>query len=460
MRRHVIGLLVLGVFVLSAGASGAAAATSWRSLGTSGQLNVSDLVGTARSTDGALHVGWHRRTDAGLYDLLQTPVSATGAVGAPVPIVSGWASVEGPTLLASGNALFAFFSGTRTLVTGDPTEGLDSAISADAGATWSVSPAAAATGDFAGQRDASVAIGPGGALAAWYSERDTVVHVGTDPAAQPNQRGYGPGTDQAIAVSGAAAMVAWCTGVQGPNGVFVQPVDPASGAPAGAAQLVPGSTSPGSGGGPAEAFCPASTRVPLVARQGKGFFVATVDGTRRSVRGWRAGAAKALTLAGGPSYKQQVAAAASPGPKASVWVGWYDDGHLKLRRSNGTATVFGATVTLDAPRDGTLYGLDLNAQADRVDLIARVQHGDGSVGLEHAQSYPGLTLETTSGARPSFRVLDAGDPVSGATVTVAGDSAKTGSDGRASVKVARAGRYTARATKAKYVGAEGRVTVR
>lgn len=459
MRRHVTGLLLLGILALGMGAPGAGAATPWRSLGTSGQLNISDLVGTARTTDGALHVAWHRRAATGYYDLFQTPVSPTGTVGAPLPIVSGWASVEGPTLVASGNALFAFFSGTSTLDAGDPTEGLDSSISADGGTTWNLAPTAAAKRDFAGQRDASVAIGPSGALAAWYSERETVVHLGTDPAT-PNQRGYGAGTGQAIAVSGTAAMVAWCTSVQGPNGVFVAPVNPADGTPAGAARIVPDSTSPGSGGGPVEAFCPATARVPLVARQDKGFFVATVDGARRTVHGWRAGASKAVTLAGGSSYKQHVAAAASPGPKASVWAGWYDDGKLKLRRSNGAATVFGATVTLDAPRDGTVYGLDLNAQADRVDLVARVQHADGTVGLEHAQSYPGLTLEATSGTRPSFRVLDAGDPVAGAKVTVAGHSATTASNGRVSISVPRPGRYTAEATKAKYVGADARVTVR
>ena len=104
------------------------------------------------------------------------------------------------------------------------------------------------------------------------------MHFGTDPTTV-NQRGYGLGTGQAIAVSGDSALVAWCTGVQGPNGVFVQSVDPATGAPAGPARIVPGSTSPASGGA-AEAFCPASTRVPLVARQGKGFFVATVNGRR------------------------------------------------------------------------------------------------------------------------------------------------------------------------------------
>jgi hypothetical protein len=167
-------------------------------------------------------------------------------------------------LLASGSALFAFFSGTQTLVTGDPHEGLDYAITSDGGTTWALAPTAVAAGDFAGQRDASVALGPDGTLSSWYAGEETVVHFGTDPATI-NQRGYGLGTGQAVAVSGNSALVAWCTGVQGPNGIFVQAIDPATGAPAGAARLVPGSTS--RVGGQAEAFCPASTRVPLVARQ-------------------------------------------------------------------------------------------------------------------------------------------------------------------------------------------------
>jgi hypothetical protein len=443
---------------LLASSADAGAATAWRSLGTSGQLNISDLVGTARGSDGTLHVAWSRRASNGLYDLLQTPVLAGGAVGPPGVIVTGWANIEGPTLVAAGSALLAFFSGSQTQVTGDPHEGVDDAITADGGGTWALAPTAVAAGDFAGERDASVALGPDGALTSWYAGEETVVHFGTDPATV-NQRGYGLGTGQAIAVSGDSALVAWCTGVQGPNGVFVQSVDPATGAPGSTARIVPGSTSKVSGG-PAEAFCPASTRVPLVARQTKGFFVATVNGNRHTVYGWRVGAAGSETLAGGSSFKQYVAAAASPGPKASVWVGWvHDDGDITVRRSNPNATVFGAPVTLNGPRDGSIYGLDLNAQADRIDLITRVEHDSGLVGLEHAQSYPGLTLIAADGTQPSFRVLDAGDPVEHATVTVAGHSARTGSDGRVTLTVDHPGRYTARATAPKYVGAAARVTV-
>jgi hypothetical protein len=445
------------VTALLASAASAGAAASWRSLGTSGQLNISDLVGTARGSDGTLHVAWSRRTSNGLYDLMQTPVAAGGTVRSPGPIVTGWANVEGPTLLASGSSLLAFFSGTQTLVTGDPHEGVDYATTADGGATWALAPTALAAGDFAGERDASVALGPNGSLTSWYAGEETVVHFGTDPTTI-NQRGYGLGTGQSIAVSGNSALVAWCTGVQGPNGVFVQSVDPATGAPAGAARIVPGSTSRGPGGA-AEAFCPASTRVPLVARQAKGFFVATVDGKRRTVYGWSVGAARPLRLAGGSSFKQQVATAASPGPKASVWVGWVQDGTVMVRRSNPGASVFGATVTLNGPRDGGIDGLDLNAQDDRVDLVTRVQHDSGAVGLEHTQSYPGLTLIAANGRRPSFRVLDAGDPVKYATVTVGGHSASTGSDGRVTLTVDHPGRYTARATAPRYVGASARVVV-
>lgn len=456
--RMVLGACAV-VLALLASAASAWAASSWRSLGTSGQLGIADLVGTTRGSDGTLHVAWHRRTSSGLYDLMQTPVTAGGAVRSPGPIVTGWASVEGPTLLASGSALFAFFSGTQTLVTGDPHEGVDSAVSADGGKSWALTPTAVAAGDFAGQRDASVALGADGALSSWYAGEETVVHFGTDPTTL-NQRGYGLGTGQAITVSGDSALVAWCTGVQGPNGIFVQSVDAATGAPAGPATLVPGSTSRGSGGA-AEAFCPASARVPLVARQTKGFFVATVDGSRRTVYGWSVGAARPHRLAAGSSYKQYVADAASPGPKASVWVGWVGEGgKVIVRRSNGNASVFGAPVTLNGPRDGSIFGLDLNAQADRVDLIARVQHDSGVVGLEHAQSYPGLTLVATSGRQPSFRVLDAGDPVKHATVTVAGRRGVTGSDGRVTLTVDHPGRYTAHVTAPKYVGASARVVVR
>ena len=75
--------------------------------------------------------------------------------------------------------------------------------------------------------------------------------------------------------------------------------------------------------------------------------------------------------------------------------------------------------------------------------------------IEHTQTFPGLTLVAVRGQRAPFRVLDAGDPVKDATVTVAGRSATTGADGRGMITVARPGRYVARATAPRYVGSAG-----
>jgi hypothetical protein len=176
--------------------------------------------------------------------------------------------------------------------------------------------------------------------------------------------------------------------------------------------------------------------------------------------GWTVGAAHPHRLAGGSSYRQYVAAAASPGPKASVWAGWVNENeNIVVRRSNATATVFGAPVTLPGPQGGSSFGLDLNAQADRVDLVLRIQRSDGSVGLEHAQTFPGLTLVASGRRHLSFQVLDAGDPVRNATVMVAGRSGVTGTDGRVTITVTRPARCSVHASAPKYVSASAPVTV-
>jgi hypothetical protein len=439
------------------GAAGAGAAPGrWSPVGTTGQLNISDLVGLARTADGSLHVAWQRRTPDGLYDLLQTPVTAAGAVRASVPIVAGWASIEGPSLVAQGSTLSAFFSGTQTTTTGDPHEGLDLATSGDGGATWALAPAAIASGDFASSRDAGVVAVGSTFVQSWYAGEETVVHAGLDKTVAA-QRGYGSGTDQSLAADAAGAvLVAWCTGVQGANGVFVQPVDPSSGAPGGGATLMPGSTALASG--TPETFCPASTRVPLVAREGGGFYVVSTDVNRRAVRIWRVGSAASATLAGGTTTKQQLALATAPGGR--LWAGWMEDGRLKLRRSNRAATVFGATVTVGGPPgDGGVYQLDLSGQADRVDAVTRTEKSGSGVALYHAQSYPGLTLTARGGRRAVFGVTDAGDAVSGATIRVAGHTVTTNGRGQASVTLP-SGRYTATASKDKYVSASAALRVR
>ncbi|MDX6701774.1 MAG: hypothetical protein QOF26_2000, partial [Baekduia sp.] len=107
LPAQAIGGVVAATLLLAAAGSGAGAASAapWAPVGTSGQLNVSDNVGLARTSDGVLHVAWFRRTPEGLYDTLQTPIAAAGTAGTAVPIVTGWASVEGPSLVGQGTSL-------------------------------------------------------------------------------------------------------------------------------------------------------------------------------------------------------------------------------------------------------------------------------------------------------------------------------------------------------------------
>jgi hypothetical protein len=451
-RRSLVRLAAVAAVIALGAQPAHAAAARWTPLGTSGQLNISDEVGLARTGDGALHVAWFRRTPAASYDVLQTPVTPAGAIGASVPIVTGWASVEGPSLVAQGSALAAFFSGSQTTTTGDPSEGLDLATSGDAGRTWALAPRAIASGDFASSRDAAVVAIGSSFVEAWYAGEETVVHAGLDNGV-PAQRGYGLGTDQSLAADAlGSVLVAWCTDVQGPNGVYVEAVAPSSGAPAGPAVLMPGSTV--TVGGVPETYCPANTRVPMVARVGGGFYMLSTDGNRRAVHVWRTGAPSAATLAGGSSFKQQLALAAAPGGR--LWAGWMQNGSLRLRRSNPAGTVFGATVTVPAPPGDATYQLDLSGQADRVDAIVRTAASGAGVALYHAQSYPGLTLTAHSGRRARFEVTDAGDPVAGATVRVAGREATTNARGVAVIAVS-AHRHTATASKKAYVSATASV---
>lgn len=143
----------------------------------SGGMNISDQVGVARTSDRVLHVAWRRR--AAGQDLLQTPVTRSGRVGSPVTVAGGWAAVGSPALVARGRALSAFFPGSATLTTGDPTYGLDLATSGDAGASWSVRPAAIARDEFAFARTpAAVLTTAGRYLQAWSGTAATVVHAG------------------------------------------------------------------------------------------------------------------------------------------------------------------------------------------------------------------------------------------------------------------------------------------
>jgi hypothetical protein len=281
--------------------------------------------------------------------------------------------------------------------------------------------------------------------------------------------GYGQGIDQALAAAGyGQVMAAWC---DAGTGVSVARVDPASGARV--SRVLHLSRT---------GRCPADTRVALgssVTQPTEHSLLAASDADGRTVRVYDITAydialgtsRRIFTVARGGSFKQQIALAFAPhelrgyrgGYRGGVWVGWYDSGSgaLVFRRWTN-AGVWGAAVNVALPAGQSVYQLQLDAQNDRVDVVARTQNVDNVVSLYATQVQPGLTLAAGSRTRirlTGFRVLDAGRGVTGATVNVAGRTLTTTRGGYAKANLS-AGSYKVTASKAGYVGASQRVLLR
>jgi hypothetical protein len=216
-------------------------------------------------------------------------------------------------------------------------------------------------------------------------------------------------------------------------------------------------------------FVPGSQRTPLAARAGGGVYIAYPGGYPAStkVQLWKVGAPKSRTIAKGPGDHLATVTAAADGRLWVLWSG--EDDRIHAARTNKAATRLGATVTV-APPHGTLsiYRLDASAApGGGVDVLPLTDAGTDATWQRRL--LPGLTLSakpkhpaagTTTTVK--VRVRDAGAPVAGAKVTVAGHAAETDKAGRAALTVAvgaHAKHLPVTAGKAGYTGARLRLRV-
>ena len=142
---------------------------------------------------------------------------------------------------------------------------------------------------------------------------------------------------------------------------------------------------------------------------------------------------------------------------------------MKARRSNSSATAWGAVSTVATP-SGTIGLWKLNADGGRgrVDVFALLEGSAGYV-TRHTQLLPTLSLSWTPArtrVRTRFtvsaRVTDAGEPVPGATVLVDGTRVLTNSKGVANVvkgPYALPKMLAITASKAGYVSGRGSVSI-
>jgi hypothetical protein len=445
----VISTVASGATNSRAGAPG-----SW-SLAGSGIRVLSSQIGTARTADGVLHVIWSRGGAGAPEQLLETTVSPAGAVSAPTVVVSGWSRIDDvAATFATGKPLTVVFTGTKTDTTGDPTNGLN--LATNSGGGWSVGASAIYQANFAGSSVPAVAYGRLGTFQqAWSADGNVVVHIGVDPTHPATSFGKGSNvslneSSTADSTDGAdSGGVAWCS--SGPQpGIYWQSFYPGSGPSGFPLLLLSGSET---------ARCPAANRTAVAD-----VFAAASVGSERTVKVWETGTGATVggtDVARGPGIKQQVALARDE-DIGRLWVGWRDadSGRLMFRRSSRSLERWGAVVSTAIPAsEDAVYTLDLSAQTDRVDVIARTTKGS-AVSLFQTQMFPGLTVEATSRAgQVTVHVTDAGDPVAGSSVRVGAHLLRTAANGTAGIKLA-SGRYKVTAAKVHYVGAATSVRVK
>jgi hypothetical protein len=430
---------LLAAAALTLALASTADAATWQQVTASGGSNI-DEVSTARSADGVLHVLWKKDGD-----IAHTAIAATGKVGATSAVQSGWASTSDPAIISVPGGLRTFWGGIRTTDPAEINTDFNTAFSADGGATWQLTPGSIIPlGAQAYASDAAATALPNGStLQAYAGTLGTWVHSGLDPAA-PNHNfqtagnyGYDPGL--ASAANG-TAMLAWFSNAAAFEGVLAQGVA-ADGSPTGPQLRMPGSQVLAGGG--------TLARTPVVAR-GDSFYVAYGLGypTADQVRVWRVGAAKATLLDKTDGNTKMALAAGAEGRLWAVWTdGSFGTPHVLAARSNKDATVFGQPVDLGRAKGASqVYSVDANAVGGGVDVLALFGIGTTSGGATFVtRARPGLTLKAKKSDRgATFTVTDAGDPVKGARVKLAGRSGKTDKKGRVTLD-ARTGTATASA---------------
>jgi hypothetical protein len=483
-------VLVLTLLVAFVPAALAGKPGSWTQV-TGDGLNNSTELGLARTPDGLLHVVWAAPTPgsspSATTSVLQRTVAQNGTLSPTSPVVQDWVGpVQDPALVQDSvkHYLLAFISGHMSLTNSG--YGMFAAASQDGGATWTPASPVGAPGMGYGSRPRVLMTDNRQLLEVFCGTLGVFVHanVTTDPPFEYNNAPLGGIGDYANLAQDQGpdvhpVWIAWYR-VPGPGadpGVWVNTVDPVTGAPVNTPFHLPGSSV--SFQGAQQSASPDST-VPLVSRPGGGVYAAFGVGypSVKTVRVWKLTypggtmTASAMDVASGGATKDNVALAVDPNGR--LWAFWTQQtgagSTVYARRSNPAATVWGATVKVAVPKAVyDIFRLAADAQAGRADLFGQFGLSGPGTAAWHTQVLPGLSLDPSKARlkagkryRLTFKVRDAGDPVKGSLVKVGKAKAKTGANGIVTLTVGpfRAGKVKASATAGGYVKAIALLTVR
>jgi hypothetical protein len=436
--------------------------------------NTENIVEPAmlRTSDGVLHVVWVRKDGGNDYDYRHTPISKSGRVGPSDAIgpVTNWVLLQNPDLVPDATSAFVpvdrmrlVFTGQRTIDTTDffSSGRVFTATAGKGGKSWLLdttqvmSQGTDAQGSVVGaglHYYGSPVVAWASGIGALHTHWGAQAAPDADQTWAPSHYAYDP--DVALDRGIAEMVLGWYSNQSGRAGLYAMRASFYGGP--GTPLYAPGSANAGR-----TAAVQPIGRTQISGRTaGGGVYIAYCGGypTCKTVRFWKVGASTARVLATAQAANVAVAA----GPKGRMWVLWTRDNRVYGRRSNPGVTRFGRTVSVPGPSGSytSIYQLDAEATRGPADVVVNAATGVTREALWYRRLFPGLTLTATPRRfdnakrhRVVFRVTDAGAPVSGATVRVAGRVLRTGAKGRVATtfrKGFHTGRYEARAGKAGY----------
>lgn len=446
IRRRLAALVVLciGASVAAFAAQAGPPGTWTRVTDTNGR-NI-DQVGLARTGNGVLHVFWKRRVGPITDALRHTAVSPAGKVGGSSQVLSPMRVIGDPdAVVLPDGRLRVFFPGL-----GDTADaaGVMAATGSAAGTGWTKEGVRVSSITSALDSVGATTTSNGESIFSYTRSFVVAFRIGVDSSdpdteIQPDEQCCDYMTDLATDAKSGQTWIGYYSNAKGRFGTWAQQVLPTIRKRV----LVPGSTTKGQALG-------VDQRVAITGRIGApGVYVAVCQGYPVCTKAllWRAGG-KALTAGKSPDVEDIHAAA---GPDGRVWVAWHDGETRQIFavRTNKAATRVGPRVEVKTP-PGTsqVWKLTGEGSLGQLDLFVSAST-KGSLATWHTQVLPPLSIAVKNG-KPAATIVvtDAGDPVQGAKVSVAGKTLTTPASG--AVKVALPSvKVTVKATKAGYAPA-------
>ncbi len=410
-----------------------------------------------RTADGTLHVTIVNSTSS--TDSIDVAhVSAAGALTGRHTAIPSWSGTTAdPDLVTGpGGGMRLVFGGHHTTVTGDPyNEGYVYYASSDGlGASWTLAPntapAVAEVTGYVSSGTGVTTLADGTLVTAYPFNSQIFYQVGAGPVqsfATPACCAY----DMTLATDGTGAVyAAWYSngGVPGAQGTLVRQLYPTLG---------PVVQAPGGVTGNDQGMA-------MVTRPDGGVYLAYPRGelNKQGFALWRLGTGTVRKV---PGSKGADHLAMSTAPGGRLWLAWRDDDFgIRVVRTNGSASKFGAVQKVKPPKGTSPYQIGIEGSTGRGDLVINTE-----TAMWHQQVQAGLTVKASPKSLKAghkvtlkFTVTDAGDAVKGAKVKVKSKSCTTNKKGVCTVTFdkLKKGKFNALASRKQYAAGSVRITVK